>query len=400
MTMAERWPRYTSMDSDRVMSTRDLGRVAIVHDALVTRGGAERVVLFMMRTWPNADLFTSAYLPDNTYSEFRGHAPRTFRWLSWIRSERQLKLAWPALIAGFRRLELNGYDTVLCSSTYAAKAVQVSKPTMLNLYCHAPFRLLWSPESYLSDQRRLAKSLAGFGMAPLRAWDRRVTLRANRIATNSRNMAERIESCYGMTPAVIPAPIDWSVYEAGTDSGSFYLVVSRLNRYKRIDLAIAACNRLRRRLLIVGDGPLRASLTRMAGPTVQFLGRIADVELRTLYRQCRALIFPADEDYGLVPLEAQASGRPVIAFGRGGALETVEEGRSGLFFEEQTEDHVVAAIERCEATEFSSQEIRLGARRFDVSTFSSKLSAFLTSPVAPPTGQCSSVAPAGPRERI
>jgi glycosyltransferase involved in cell wall biosynthesis len=381
------------------MSTTDVGRVAIVHDALVTRGGAERVVLFMMRTLPNADLFTSAYLPANTYSEFRGHGPRTFPWLSWIRSERQLKLAWPALIAGFRRLDLRGYDTVLCSSAYAAKAVQVSKPSMLNLYCYAPFRLLWSPESYLSDNLRIAKGLAGFGLAPLRAWDTRVTRRADRIATTCRNMAERIESCYKVEPAVIPAPIEWSAYRASSDWDSFYLVVSRLNRYKRIDLAVAACNRLRRKLLIVGDGPLRASLTRMAGPTVQFLGRVADVELRTLYRQCRALIFPADEDYGLVPLEAQASGRPVIAFGRGGALETVEEGRSGLFFEEQTEDHLVAAIERCEATEFSSQEIRLGARRFDVSSFSSKLSAFLTSPIGPPTTGSASVAVAGPRER-
>lgn len=348
-------------------------RVAIVHDALVNTGGAERVVLFMQQAFPQADIYTSAYLPDRTYPAFRTLRVLRFPWASWVGDERALKLAWPLVARSFGRLPWSDYDVVLCSTTFAAKAIRPPADVKYCLYCYAPFRLLWSPESYLPRTGRMLSPL----LAPLRAWDRRQTRRAARVATTSRHMAGRLAACYGVEAAIIPAPIEWDTFRPAEGEGDYYLVVSRLNRYKRIDLAVDACRALGRRLLVAGEGPLRAELQRRAGTEIRFLGRVSEGELRQLYAGCRALLFPAEEDYGLVPLEVQASGRPVIALGRGGALETIEDGVSGIFFEQQQVDDLVNAIQRFEGMAFSRQAIRECARRFDVPHFVDGLRSFV-----------------------
>jgi glycosyltransferase involved in cell wall biosynthesis len=277
------------------------------------------------------------------------------------------------VVRAFRRLDLSGYDVVLCSTTFAAKAIRPPTGAAYHMYCYAPFRLLWSAGSYFPRAAFLLSPL----LSPLRAWDRRETRRAGSVATTSHHMAARLSACYGVEARVIPAPIEWNTFRSGGQVGDYYLVASRLNQYKRIDLAIDACRTLGRRLLVVGDGPLRGQLERRAGAETQFLGRVSEEQLRQLYAGCRALLFPAEEDYGLVPLEVQASGRPVIAFGRGGARETIVEGLSGLFFERQDCAAVIDAIERFERTHFSSEAIRADSRRFDVPVFLRRLRSFV-----------------------
>lgn len=354
-------------------------RIAIVHDALVNTGGAERVVLQMHRVFPDAPIFTSVYLPDRTYPEFAGASVRPFRWAKFVRNESGMKRLWWLAATGFAGLRLDGFDCVLTSSTFAAKAVRVPAGALHASYCYAPFRLIWHPESYLPEHLPAKAAVARVmraAFAPLRVWDRRVSRRAHRTATTCLNMVRSLRACYGIEARVLHAPIEWGTYSVSHRIGDFYLVVSRLNRYKRIDLAIEACNRLSRRLVIVGEGPLRHELEARATAHVTFLGRQPEAELRRLYSTCRALIFPSDEDYGLVPLEAQASGRPVVALGRGGALETIVPGSTGVFFSNPVVDDVVEAIRRAESMPFDPQAIREHARRFDVPAFTRGLTEF------------------------
>jgi len=213
----------------------------------------------------------------------------------------------------------------------------------------------------------------------LRRWDYQVAQRVDYYATTCRNVAQRIKAAYHREAEVIYAPIDFARYRTQSNPEDYYLVVSRLNRYKRVDLAIQAMNQLGRRLLIVGEGPLKNELKCLAenNDKIRFLGGVSDEVLIKLYAGCQALIFPQEEDYGLVPLEAQASGRPVIAYGAGGALETIVDGETGLFFREQTVESLVDAVLRFEKACFDPARIRQHAAGFDVTLFCEKMSAFI-----------------------
>ena len=282
------------------------------------------------------------------------------------------------MVPGFRRFDFSGYDVVLSSSAYAAKAIRVPPGVCHLCYCYTPLRFAWRPDDYLSATASPVTAAAlRFVASIARRWDYRVAQGVFAYATTCRNVAARIKTCYGRDAEVIYAPVQLDRYHIG-QPGDYYLVVSRLNSYKRIDLAIEAMRRLGRPLIVVGEGPQRAALEALArGADVRFLGRVADAQLLDLYAGCRALVFPQEEDYGLAPLEAQASGRPVIAYARGGALETIVDGQTGVLFAEQHPDAVVGAVLQADAIDFDSAAIRRHAARFDVDAFHQSIEEFI-----------------------
>jgi len=355
-------------------------RVAIAHDALVYAGGAERVVATLVERWPDVPIFTSAYLPDCTFPAFRRADVRT-SFVQWFARDPNtvMRRIFPLMVPGFRRFDFSAYDVVLSSAAYAAKTIRVPHTACHICYCYSPLRLAWRPQDYLAPHGSSLKRRAlGAVAAGLRHWDYGVAQKVNYFATTCRNVAARIKEAYARDAEVIHAPIEFARYRVERSPGEFYLVVSRLNHYKRVDLAIDAAASLGRRLIVVGDGPQGAELERRAGRSdVSFLRRVTDEVLLDLYANCRALIFPQEEDYGLTPLEAQASGRPVVAYRAGGALETIVEGETGVFFSDQTPEGLVEALEKLERTDFDTDRIRRHAAAFDAAPFSDRMTAFI-----------------------
>ncbi len=355
-------------------------RLAIAHDALVYQGGAERVVAFLIERWPGVPVYTSAYLPNCTFDAFRSADVRTTFVQRFARDPNTvMRRVFPLMVPGFRRFDFSNYDVVLSSAAYAAKAIRVPAGVCHVCYCYSPLRLAWRPQDYVGPTSgALTRFAVKQAAAALRRWDVAVAQKVDFFATTCRNVALRIRDAYGRDAEVIHAPIDFPRYRTRHVPDDYYLVVSRLNQYKRADLAIAAAARLGRRLIIVGDGPQRAELERGAvGANVVFAGRVTDDELLDLYAGCRALIFPQEEDYGLTPLEAQASGRPVVAYRAGGALETIVDAETGVFFDEQTVDSLTEALERLERASFDHEWIRRHASSFDASVFCDRMKAFI-----------------------
>jgi len=351
-----------------------------VHDALVNAGGAERTVTYMCETFPEAPVFTSVYLPERTYAEFQAREVHTLPGASWVHTERRAKQLFPLWVLGFWQLDLSGFDVVLSSTTWCAKYIHPPAQVDHACYCYAPFRLLWKPETYSSDSVPINDRVLGVVRPLLRRLDYQAMQGIPRIATSCRNMAKEIYACYRREARVVYPPIRVSDYHEGNGTGGYYLSVSRLMSHKKMDLAIRACQQLGRRLVVVGDGPELPRLKALSDHTVYFTGHVADNMLRELYANCRAVIFPSHEDYGLVPLEAQASGRPVIAYAAGGVLETVVEDKTGVFFREQTVEAVIDAIQRFEKMRFDPQAIRQAVQRFDVQHFKRELREFVLNP--------------------
>jgi glycosyltransferase involved in cell wall biosynthesis len=355
-------------------------RIAIVHDALCVGGGAERTLLWMTKAFPKSPIFTSVYLPAQTFPEFRSEDIRVLPFARFIKSERQFKLLYPLWLSELRGIHFNEYDFVLSSSTYLAKFIKPYHPELHRAYIYAPFRLLWKPESYNPESLptpRISAPFVKWIAHQLRNWDMRCTQRIPKIATTCRNMANDIARCYHRPATVIYPPISVADYALSEKSGDYFLSVSRLISHKRVDLAIQACNRMKKKLVVVGDGPELNNLKALAGNSIEFTGKVSDERLKQVYGGARALIFPSHEDYGIVPLEAQACGKPVIAFGQGGVLETVSENRTGLFFKEQTTDSLVDCLKEFEQRTFDKHAIREWVARFDVQSFINQLRDFV-----------------------
>jgi glycosyltransferase involved in cell wall biosynthesis len=347
-------------------------RIALVHDALINTGGAERVLTFMHEAFPDAPIFTSVYRPDHTFNAFKSARVIPLAGSRLARDERSAKSLLPLWLLGFSRLNLSRFDIIVTSSTWGAKFVRPPRGARHICYCYAPFRWLWAPQSYSPESLPIVgwgRHLAALAAGPLRRLDYAVTRAIPRLATTCANMARSIAAHYGREARVIYAPVRVADYAVQTATDDYYLAVSRLMSHKRLDLAVRACRQLGRRLIVVGEGPERTVLEALGGPETHFTGRVSELSLRRLYAGCRAVLYPSHEDYGLVPLEAQAAGRPVIAFGAGGAVETIATGLTGVFFQEQVVESVVAAIRVFEASSFDSAAIREWAWRFDVAPF-------------------------------
>lgn len=361
-------------------------RVAIVHDGLATRGGAagaERVLEALKESYPHAPIYTTVYCPERMPECFRAYDIRTSFIQRCPLGSRWFKLYFSMMPMAIGRFDLSAYDVVISGHHSVAKGVRLPLSVLHICLCYTPARYLWDlSDFYLSHSGlgRWMRGLSPYVIGRMRTWDVEAAQRVDYFAALSENVARRIERCYGRSSTVIYPPVDtdrFNLVDRRDDVGEYYLIVGRLTAYKRVDLAIEACNGLRAPLVVIGDGEERRRLARLAGPTIRFLGRQPDQVLAQYYARCRALLFPGEEDTGIVPLEAQASGRPVIAYGAGGALETVVEGRTGMFFYEQTVEALTDAMQGLDPEAFDPWRIREHALRFDRKVFKERVRRFV-----------------------
>jgi len=350
-------------------------RVALAHDYLIQAGGAERVVAALHRLFPGAPIFTTVADPDLTDAMFPGAKIRT-SWMQRLpglkRHFRKYVLLYPSAIES---LDLSGYDLVISSSSAFAKGIITTPPTVHLCYCHTPMRFGWNAEAYAEREewgpvvRRLLPMVTG----RLRRWDLATASRPTLYLANSTTVAARIAQAYHRSARVVFPPVETDRLRPAGEPGEHFLVVSRLVSYKRIDLAVEAFTRMAKPLLVVGDGPARRALERSAGPTVRFLGRLPDAEVARHYAGCRGLIFPGEEDFGIVPLEANAAGRPVVAYEAGGALDTVVNGQTGVFFPVQSVEALCQAVRECESRVWRPALLRRHAEGFREAVFRARI---------------------------
>ncbi|MHB8739160.1 MAG: glycosyltransferase [Candidatus Dormibacteria bacterium] len=352
-------------------------RVALVHDYLVDRGGAERFLLHMHDLYPDAPVYTSLYRPESTFAEFASIDVRTSYLQHTGLGRGSYKLLLPFFPAAFESFDLSGYDVVLSQTTSFAKGVLTRPETVHVCYCNTPTRFIWRYHDYV-EQEDLGPAMRFILPAVvhrLRDWDYLAAQRVDVFLANSRNTQARIRKFYRRDSQVLHGPVDTARFTpaAAAEVEDYFVCVSRLAPYKRLDLAIDAFNQLRRRLVVVGAGPDLERLRRRAGPTIEFAGELDRDELNRAYARAQAFILPGEEDFGITPLEANAAGTPVIAYAAGGALETVVPGRTGELFSEQDPASLCAAIRSFRRDTYSTQALLAHARTFDAGNFKQSL---------------------------
>lgn len=359
-------------------------RVAIVHYWLLRMRGGEKVLESLCRLLPAADLFTLFYDPSRVSETIRSHRV-TASFLNPLR--RHYRSLLPLMPMALEHFDLRGYDLIVSSESGPAKGVLAPSTAQHICYCHTPMRYLWDLyPAYLHEWT--ASSWQRAAMAPVanyvRLWDYSSAARVDQFIANSRNVGRRIWKTYRRDSKIVypPVAVETFVWKEPED---YYLVVSELVAYKRIGLAVALFSKTGRRLKVVGEGPEFAALKRMARPNVEFYGHVSDDELRQLYSRCRAFIMPGEEDFGMTPVEALASGKPVIALGRGGALESVPTAHptAGVFFQDPEEAQLAAAIEQFERIEKSicPRELQAAATRFSEAEFQRRMREILPAPL-------------------
>lgn len=353
-------------------------KIALVHDYLVQYGGAERVLEAFTEIWPYAPIYTLLHDPEAMHGKFEGKRIYT-SFLQKSRFARKHHRLFPPLMpVAIEAFDFSKYDVVLSDSSSYAKGI-ITRPETLHIsYVHTPMRYAWDDcQKYTEDfgWPRLIKKLVPFFMNPIRLWDKASADRVDRFIANSEFVRARIAKYYRKESSVIHPPVEVARFHVAPKERikDYYLMVGRLIAYKRHDIAIEAFNRLRLPLKIIGRGPEFDRLKRLAGPTIEFLGRVPDEELPKYYAECQAFIFPQEEDFGIVAEEAFASGRPVIAYRGGDIVEHLEEGKMGEFFDEQTADSLQKAVERFRTHTYDGASIRAKAERFDKERFKAKI---------------------------
>ena len=347
-------------------------------------GGAERVAEAMHNSFPSAPMYTLVAHPNGIPQGLRTADIRTSplqKLPSIDRHFRHYFMLYPFAVENF---DLSEYDLIFSSSSGYAKGVRRRRNAIHVCYCHTPMRWVWRYDDYVARERfgGAVRAALPYLLWGLRKWDLRASRQPNYYIANSRLVAQRIKKIYGREAFVIPPPIDVQRFQMANEVDDYYLVLSRLMPYKRIDLAIEACKRMNRRLIIIGDGPDRERLEKLADDRIEFLGRQPDKIVNYYAARCQALLFPGEEDFGMVPLEVNAAGRPVIAYRGGGALETVVENVTGVFFDQQNGHSLAEAIEKFEGLSWQQETLRHHAERFDRNVFAFRVLQFLGS-VAP-----------------
>ncbi len=354
-------------------------KIAIVHDWLTNMGGAERVIINFHELYPSAPIYTTFYTPSNLDEELKNIDVRT----SFLQRKKEVinhKKYFPLMPFAFEKFKLKDYNVILSSSSSCAKGVRKRKDGIHICYIHTPMRYAYEfKHEYTDGMNPIKKTLVNILLFFMRIWDKHNTKRVDYFIANSHEVQKRVKKTYNREAIVINPPVRCSLFDISNIDGDYYFIVSRLVSYKKFDLAVQACKELGKKLIIIGDGPEREKLEKIADgdDNIAFMGRQPDDVLKKYLQECKALLFPGLEDFGIVPVEAQACGRPVIGYGKGGILDTVIDGETGVLFKEQTVESLKEAIQRFETMKFDKQKIREHALKFDESEFKRKIKDFI-----------------------
>lgn len=355
-------------------------RVAIIHYWLVGMRGGEKVLEALCRMYPCADIFTHVYDASAVSDVIKQHRIHT-TFINRLPGAKKLyKKYLPLMPMALEQMDLNEYDLVISSESGPSKGIIPSPAALHVCYCHSPMRYIWNMYNRYYDSSGLMTRLMMPPLAHyLRTWDVATANRVDHFAANSATVAQRIKSYYRRDSEIIHPPVDTTAFHPipSSEVGDHYLMVGELVSYKRPDLAVEAFNLMKAKLVVIGGGEMLDRMRRIAGPTVTIMGPQPFDVLREQYSRCKALIFPGEEDFGIVPVEAMASGRPVIAFGRGGATETVVADKTGVFFDIQTTEAIIDAVERLERMDFNPADAVARAAEFRTDVFIEKFKFFV-----------------------
>ncbi len=355
-------------------------KIALVHDYLVQRGGAERVLEVFAELFPYAPIYTLIYDQEAMQGLFADKDIRTsfLQRFGWIR--RNHRLFPPLMPLAIEQFDFSQYDIVLSDSSSYAKGI-ITKPKTLHIcYMHTPMRYAWDDcQKYTQDFGfpAFVTKFVPFFMNPIRLWDKASADRVDDFLANSRFVARRIRKYYHKEATVIHPPVNVDRFHIAPKQEDYFLMVGRLIAYKRHDIAIKAFNKLGLPLKIIGRGLEIERLKKIAGPNIEFLGRVSDAELPKYYAKCRAFVFPQEEDFGIVAIEAMAAGRPLIAYRGGDIAEHLEEGKMGMFFERQTPEAIIEAVKRFKDDDYDPQYIRNKALSFDKERFKATIKTYI-----------------------
>jgi len=351
-------------------------KIALVHDHLTQEGGAEKVLRVLHDVFPDSPIYTLVY--DKKKMDTDMHDKKVVpsflqKWPLGVRKYQWFLMWMPAATESYN---LDNFDLVISSSSAFAKGIITKPQTKHICYCHTPTRYLWTDsQTYVQglNQNRLIKKFIPFALSKLRLWDKIAADRVDLFIANSNTVKKRIKKYYGKDSQVIFPPVETSKYNISNEVQNYFLAGGRLVPYKRFDLIVTAFNRLNMQLKIFGTGPDYKRLKKMAKKNIQFEGNVSEEQKAKLYSQCKAYINPQEEDFGITAVEAMAAGRPVLAFKSGGALDTVIENKTGLFFSRQNWEDLAYKILHFNKFQFNPHEIREHARQFDVEVFKDKV---------------------------
>jgi glycosyltransferase involved in cell wall biosynthesis len=354
-------------------------RIALVHDWLTGLRGGEKVLECLVELYPEATLFTLLHIPGTTSERIDSLPIRTAFTQKLPLVKTHYRWYLPVFPSAIESLGLEGFDLVISSSRCVAKGVRPPAGALHVCYCHTPMRYVWDRFEDYFGTGTTARLVYGPIAERLRRWDVSSASRVDHFIANSSYVAERIKRYYEReVDSIIPAPVDTDFFTRSDDAREpYYLVVSALVPYKRIDLAIDAFRGRSERLIIVGSGPSDRHLRARAGANVEFRGFVPNGELRKLYQRCRAVVLPGVEDFGIVPLEAQACGSPVVALGKGGARDTVRDGETGVLFGESTPSSLSSAIDKVSSLSFNGESLRDWALGFSKEKFRARIREFI-----------------------
>lgn len=357
-------------------------KIAIVHEWLVIPGGSERIINIFCQLFPNADIFSLVYNENTIGNYLNGRKVNTSFIQKLPLGIKKYQAYLPLMPIAIEQFDLSKYDLVISSSSCVAKGVITGANTLHICYCHTPMRYAWDMYNVYLDQNNIKgikKALVTIIMNYLRMWDRLSADRVDHFIANSNTVKNRIAKHYKKDATVIYPPVNTDFYNISDEQEDYFLVVSRLVPYKRIDLAVETFNELNLPLFIIGDGSEYKKLKSCARSNIKFLGRLSDEEIRCYYSKCRAFIFPGEEDFGITPLEAMASGKPVIAYRAGGVRETVVEGKTGLFFDKQSKESLMETVKNFISIEdsFKKHDIRNHALKFNEERFKREILSFI-----------------------
>lgn len=352
-------------------------KIALVHEYLNQLGGAERVLENFLEIWSDAEIHVIFYDKDKTLGKFENFKKK----VSWLNSlpfaKKHPRLFLPLMPGAIEGFNFDEYDVVLSDSSSFAKGIKTGKLHIC--YCHAPTRYLWTVPEYIENQKYplVLKILGKIYLKYLKKWDYKAAQRPNFFIANSKNIQSQIKKFYNRDSVVIPPPVDTELFYTDGQKQDFYFAASRLEPYKKIDVIIEAFNHLSLPLKIAGTGTDLKRLKSMAKSNIEFVGPVSDDELRKLYSQAQAFVFAAEEDAGIMLVEAQACGTPVIAYGAGGALETIIPGLTGEFFNQQNSESLIGALKSFEPDKYDSANIRQHALQYDKQVFQKKIKEFV-----------------------